>query len=112
MFDRILVPLIATLMAAGLIGGMLLNDKSSTVQISPPPWTQATASNPTGSYRFTVNGWEDSSSWRLRGDEAKVKFIDNIHPLVWMLFVVLVALGLAILVSDEDSLKRLRPKVP
>jgi hypothetical protein len=108
MFERILIPFIATLMAIGLMAsGLLLNNDTSPGTPSTPPWMQATAENPTGSYRFTVNGWEDTARWRIKGDEAKVKFIDQIHPLVLMLMVVLVAVGLAIVASDEQSVRQL-----
>lgn len=113
MFERILIPLIATLMATTLVGLTLLRDNgSSNYKATQPPWTQATADNPTGSYRFTTNGWEESASWRIGGEEGKVKFIDQVHPLTWMLLVVLLALGLAILASDEETVKSLwSPKI-
>jgi len=111
MFSKTFIPLIATLMAIVLVGGGLLlrYDESKNAQIASPPWTMATAENPTGSYRFTVNGWEETASWRINGEESKVKFIDQVHPLTWMLFVILAALGLAILSSDEESVKSLWP---
>lgn len=113
MFERILIPLIATLMAMTLIGVTLLRDnESSNSQAAGPPWTQATADNPAGSYRFTSNGWQETASWRISGEETKVKFVDQVHPLIWMLLVVLVALGLAILASDEESVRSLwSPKI-
>lgn len=111
MSSKTVIPLIATLMALVLVGGafLLRYDENTNTRIAAPPWTKATAENPTGSYRFTVNGWEESASWRINGEEAKVKFIDQVHPLAWMLFVVLSALGLAILASDEESVKSLWP---
>ena len=75
-----------------------------------PPWTQATKKNPSGSFRYTVNGWEDAALWRIDGEEAKVQFIDKIHPLVWMLIVVLSASGLAVMASDEKHVRRLWSK--
>ena len=113
MLERILIPLIATLMATTLIGLMLLRDNdSSNSQVVGPPWTQATAEDPTGSYRYTANGWVDTASWRIGGEETKIKFVDQVHPLTWMLLVVLLALGLAILASDEESVKSLwSPKI-
>lgn len=107
MLAKTLIPLIATLMAIVLVGTTMLRNEESTTESFTPPWTQATLDNPTGSYRFTNNGWEDSAFWRIGGEESKVQFIDHIHPFVWMLFVVLAALGLAILFSDEESVKSL-----
>ena len=75
-----------------------------------PPWTGANEGNPAGSFRYTINGWEDAALWRIEGEEAKVKFIDNIHPLVWMLLVVLLACGLAVMASDEKHVQRLWSK--
>jgi len=75
-----------------------------------PPWMKATSENPTGSYRYTVNGWEDTVNWRIEGEESKVKFIDHVHPVVWMFVVVLSASGLAVLASDEESVRRLWSK--
>ena len=97
-------------MAIALVSTSLFcTDKISGIAPTAP-WVQATADNPTGSYRFTTNGWEDSSNWRINGEETKVKFIDNIHPLIWTLIVVLVAFGLAILVSDDKNVERLWSK--
>ncbi|QEG20183.1 hypothetical protein [Mariniblastus fucicola] len=112
MIERIFIPFVATLMAIVLISMSLIrsDDPASRQPASSPPWTKATAENPTGSYRFTVNGWEDTVHWRIDGEETKVEFIDNIHPLIMMLLVVLVAFGLAILASDEESIKSLWPK--
>jgi len=106
MLTKTLIPLVATLMAIALVGTTMLRDNGTTESVAPP-WTQATAENPTGSYRFTTNGWEDTASWRIGGEESKVQFIDHVHPFVWMLFVVFAALGLAILFSDEESVKSL-----
>lgn len=78
--------------------------------VADSPWTNASSENPSGGYRYTANGWENTVHWRIGGEEAKVKFIDNIHPAVWMLVVVLAASGLAILASDEDSVQRLWSK--
>lgn len=110
MLAKTLIPLIATLMAIVLVSATMLRNEGSTESQVTPPWTQATVDNPTGSYRFTTNGWEETALWRIGGEESKVKFIDHVHPLAWMLFVVLAALGLAILVSDEESVKSLWPK--
>lgn len=106
MLTRTFIPLIAALMAIMLVSTTMLRDEGSIATVTPP-WTQATADNPTGSYRFTTNGWEDTALWRIGGEESKVQFIDHVHPFVWMLFVVLTALGLAIMFSDEESVKSL-----
>jgi len=84
-------------------------DENADIKVAPP-WTKATSENPTGSYRYTVNGWEDTALWRIEGEESKVQFIDHIHPVVWMLVVVLSASGLAVLASDEESVRRLWSK--
>ncbi len=115
MFERTLIPFFATVMAIAIASSsFVLTDApfsdGSATEVSLAPWTQATAENPTGSFRFTKNGWENTTRWRINGEEAKVKFIDNIHPLIWTLIVVLVAFGLAILASDEESVRRLWPK--
>jgi len=108
MFERILIPIFATMLAIAIITvGVLRKDDPVAVNVSSPPWTQATVDNPTGSYRFTVNGWEDTAHWRINGEESKVKFIDQIHPVVWMLFVVSLASGMAVLASNEENVKRL-----
>lgn len=108
MYERILIPIFATMMAIAMIAfGLLRADDPMHSDVPLLPWTQATADNPTGSYRFTVNGWEETTHWRINGDESKAKFIDQIHPLVWTLFVVLLAFGMAVLVSDEKNVQRL-----
>ena len=108
MFERILIPIFATMLATAIIAVDILRTGDPVeIKVPSPPWTQATADNPTGSYRFTVNGWEESALWRINGEEAKVKFIDKIHPVVWMLFVVSLATGMAVLASDEENVKRL-----
>jgi hypothetical protein len=110
MFERIFIPLFATLMAIALVSTTLIENDAPSRSAQPAPaapWTQVTATNPTGSFRFTKNGWEDTTHWRIGGDEAKVEFIDNIHPLTWTLIVILAAIGLAIFASDEKSVRRL-----
>ena len=112
MFDRTLIPFLATMMAIAMVVTCLIRVESPNgdeSRFAPAPWTQATTANPTGSYRFTTNGWEDTTHWRLQGEEAKVKFVDKIHPLVFALIVVLVAFGLAVLASDEKNVERLWP---
>jgi len=110
MFERTLIPLVATLMAAALTVVVLTRTgEPPVIDVPAPPWTRATVENPTGSYRFTTNGWEETANWRINGEESRVKFIDHVHPLTWMLFVILLACGLAILVSDEEHVRRLLP---
>jgi hypothetical protein len=112
MFERIFIPLFATLMAIALVSTTLVDNDTPTrsAQSTTAPWTQVTATDPTGSFRFTKNGWEDTTHWRIGGEESKVEFIDNIHPLTWTLIVILAAIGLAILASDEKSVRRLWSK--
>ncbi len=97
-------------MAIAMVSTCLFHTDAPSESIPTAPWTEATAENPTGSYRFTANGWEDSTNWRINGEETKVKFVDHIHPLIWSLIVILVAFGLAILVSDDKSVERLWSK--
>jgi hypothetical protein len=88
----------------------MANADESAKSPSDSPWASASAENPSGGYRFTANGWENTVHWRLKSDEAKVKFIDHVHPVIWMLVVVLAASGLAVLASDEESVKSLWSK--
>lgn len=83
------------------------NADDNTSIYTDAPWANATSENPTGGYRFTSNGWENTVHWRVGREEAKVKFVDRIHPVVWMIGVVLAASGLAVLASDEESVKSL-----
>lgn len=109
MLERILLPIIALLMAVGLINHSLIQSDAAPSHAALPsaPWATATPNNPTSTYRHTNKGWEDSTRWRINGEESKVQFIDNVHPLVWSLMLVLVVYGLAILVSDEKHVRRL-----
>ena len=67
------------------------------------PWTTSLSENRAGSYRYTVNGWEDTSHWRQIGEEAEVRWIDSVHPMVLMLLIVFLASGLAVMASDDES---------
>lgn len=106
MFSRTLFLLIPCLIALLQCVSDVRADDPSAASASMP-WTSSYAENPAGSYRHTVDGWVDTSHWRIRGDEGKVRFIDHIHPVVWMLLVVFLASGLAILASDDESFSQI-----
>lgn len=106
MFSRTFLYLSACLIAASLCVSVVCAD-DTLGNIAPPPWTTSSAENPAGSYRQTSEGWVDTSHWRIRGDEGKVRFIDHIHPVVWMLLVVALSSGLAVLASDEESVSQI-----
>ena len=101
------------MLLAAALACLLAIDDGAIRALSPEPvspWAVTEPTNPTAAYRFTNNGWEDSTTWRIDGEEAKTKFIDRIHPLVWSILVVLLVYGLAILVSDEKQVRRLWPR--
>lgn len=97
------------LLLAGTFACLLFIDEGPRKVLSPvpvSPWTVTDSANPTATFRFTSQGWQDSTAWRSDGEEAKITFIDQIHPLVWSLLIILVVYGLAILTSDEKQLRR------
>ena len=70
-----------------------------------PPWTTTLDEHPAGTYRYTVNGWEDTSQWRLAIEEPQDSIaFDALHPLVLTLLVVCLSSWLAVLSSDDESL--------
>lgn len=111
MSDHAIHPFLLIFVATAFACAFFVDGDSLSLQSAQPvaPWTMTESSNPTAAYRFTNNGWEDSTSWRINGEEAKAKFIDQIHPLVWSVLIILVVYALAILVSDEEQLRRLWP---
>ncbi len=106
MFRQSFIQLTVCLFALLISANTVYADNPSSAVVTPP-WMQSIAENPAGSYRQTVNGWVDTSHWRVDRDEGKVRFIKNIHPVIWMLIVVLMASGLAVLASDEESVMEL-----
>ncbi len=63
-------------------------------------------------WRYTSVGWQDSTHWA-----GRVKFpkpmAANIHPLVWTAMIMLAAIGLLVLGSNEvDSLVEAPQKTP
>lgn len=89
---------------ANFVSAAMLHAAEPAEPAVVPPWTTSLDDHPAGSYRYTVNGWEDTSQWRLAIEEPDDSFIDVFHPLVLTLLVVGLSSWLAVLASDDESL--------
>jgi len=95
MFDRLIVPLLATSLGMLIsMGGMwALGDPGDP---SPEaPWLSESG-EPTAAWRYTADGWQDSSAWRVGENESRIKFIDQIHPTVVAGLVLLLCVGVGL----------------
>lgn len=103
--DR-LIPLFFTFLLVIVAGASMYLQTGDSEPVAP--WTLATAENPTGSYRYTSEGWQDSTQWQIQlAKSAQTQSLaKRIHPLYVAALVLLLALGSATLVSNEKEVSR------
>jgi hypothetical protein len=113
MFERFIIPFFGSFMAASVLcGGLYLSSPPIVDGTPAAPWIQPADAGPEVTWRHTSDGWQNSTDWRVEKDEARVRFIDRIHPVTWTVIVLLLAIGAAVLVSDDWNVKRLWSKKP
>ncbi len=99
MFDKIFTALFLTFL------GVLISIGSVWMLGEPEPqapWLSSSA-EPTSAWRHTASGWQDSSDWRVGENEARIKFIDRIHPTIVAGLVLLLCLGVGVLFDRKNT---------
>lgn len=108
MLEKFFIPFCGSLLVVtAMCGGLYLSSPSTFDETLSPPWIQSAEAGPIATWRHTAEGWQDSAVWRADGEEVRVRFVDRIHPVTWTIGVVLLAIGAAVLVSDEWNVRRL-----
>lgn len=69
--------------------------------------TVATKVDPMSTYRYTAEGWRDSTDWRLPKSESRIRAIDYFHPGIWTLLVVISVLIAMVISTGEEELSRM-----